>query len=86
MNNLLKFVDYEKFDKRKHNYAVNYSAVVREPKYVHGTLFKEACGVELARKLHENTKDVATDPAFGYEFDYEEGTWIVPSYTPPPPV
>lgn len=91
MNDLLVFVDYELFGgdtvvggrNNRNNYVVNYTAVVREPKYVHGTLFKEACGIELARKLHENTKDLATDPSFGYQFDYDEGTWIIPPYTTP---
>eukprot|EP00594_Rhizosolenia_setigera_P003278 CAMPEP_0178939974 /NCGR_PEP_ID=MMETSP0789-20121207/527_1 /TAXON_ID=3005 /ORGANISM="Rhizosolenia setigera, Strain CCMP 1694" /LENGTH=282 /DNA_ID=CAMNT_0020618913 /DNA_START=241 /DNA_END=1085 /DNA_ORIENTATION=- len=57
----------------KSRFAVNYTAAVREPEYVQGTLFRDACGIDKARSLHEITKEVTRD--MGYSFDYEEGVW-----------
>ncbi len=56
-------------------YPVNYTEVVKTPSYEHGTLFKEMCGIEMARELHELTKEV--DELIGYTFDWENGVWNV---------
>jgi hypothetical protein len=60
-------------------HRVNYAAVVREPTYAHGTLLLEACGVQIARTVHNLTGDIATE--FGYQFNYDKGTWTIPLYT-----
>lgn len=69
MTDILDFIGEEnKFD-------VDYAQTLKPIKYVHGTLFKEFCGLDNARKLHEITK-AESEPA-GYSFDYETGVWTV---------
>mmetsp|Transcript_19603 Transcript_19603/g.28944 ORF Transcript_19603/g.28944 Transcript_19603/m.28944 type:complete len:436 (+) Transcript_19603:77-1384(+) len=58
-------------------FPVNYTLAVKEPAYKQGTLFRDACGLDAARRLHEITKDVEKD--LGYTFNYEEGAWAVAS-------
>lgn len=59
----------------------NFTAVIRVPDYIPGTLFKEICGVEAARRLYNLTKYVSED-LFSYPFNYQDGIWIIP---PPAP-
>ena len=50
--------------------------LVREPSYVHGTQLAKYCGSDVAREVHEATKEV-TDQ-MGYQFDYESASWSLP--------
>jgi len=59
-------------------YDVNYTQVLRLPSYVHGTLVKEVCGKEMARKLNEKTRNVSEN--LGYTFNFTEGVWKIPEY------
>lgn len=69
-NKMAEVVDFlgetQRFD-------VKYTEVVRRPQYVHGTLFKEMCGVEMARELHNKTNWISDQT--GYSFDWEYGVW-----------
>ena len=50
--------------------------LVKEPSYVHGTLAAKYCGVDVAREVHEVTKEVTE--RLGYKFDYESAAWSIP--------
>jgi len=69
MREMLDFVGQEM------KFQLNYAEVLRVPDYTHGTLMRDACGVDMARKVHDQTKNVST--ALGYKFNFEEGIWEV---------
>lgn len=73
-----KMRDVIDFVEERQVYDVNYTAVLKVPSYSHGALFRDACGLEMARQLHEVTQHVSE--AFGYIFDYTEGIWTIPRY------
>jgi len=56
-------------------FDVNYTHVVKVPTYTQGTLFRDLCGIDMAREVYEQTKNVTA--SMGYSFDYEEGVWNV---------
>merc|ERR1712194_184514 len=69
MTEVIHFVGGEmKFD-------LEYDRIIKPPSYVQGTLVKEICGAEVARRINEVTK--VESEALGYRFDREEGVWHV---------
>ncbi len=49
--------------------------IIKEPDYEHVTLVTRICGKEIARDVHEVTKNIAE--RLGYSFDYENGVWLI---------
>lgn len=47
--------------------------VIREPKYKHGTLVAQICGEEVAKMVHDATKEYSA--ALGYVFNDSTGFW-----------
>jgi hypothetical protein len=47
--------------------------VIKEPKYMHGTLVAKVCGKEVSRQVHDATKQYSEK--LGYVFDNENATW-----------
>ena len=47
--------------------------IVKEPAYEQGTLMARVCGKEIARKVHDMTKEISE--ILGYVFDNETATW-----------
>ncbi|CAJ1959328.1 unnamed protein product [Cylindrotheca closterium] len=76
LNTLTPDVDYERFYKDKDRMAMA-TGVIREPKYEHGKLLAEVCGVAIARRVHAKTKAVTKE--LGYVFDNADGTWSLDS-------
>lgn len=69
MKDLLSFIH------EKQMFDVNYTQAIRVPTYKHGSLFSQYCGLDMARNLHNMTKDISDE--IGYMFDYETGVWSV---------
>mmetsp|Transcript_16647 Transcript_16647/g.40603 ORF Transcript_16647/g.40603 Transcript_16647/m.40603 type:complete len:411 (+) Transcript_16647:136-1368(+) len=78
LNTLTPDVDYERFYKDEDRMA-KATNVIREPKYEHGKLLAEVCGVDIARQVHERTKAVTKQ--LGYVFNDEDGTWSLDGST-----
>ena len=49
--------------------------VMRAPSYVPGTLVRDTCGADVARRIHELTRENAE--ALGYAFDNATASWSV---------
>ena len=47
----------------------NYAEAIRVPTHESGSLLSQHCGLDMARKLHNMTKDISDK--IGYVFDYE---------------
>ncbi|GFH53737.1 predicted protein [Chaetoceros tenuissimus] len=48
-------------------------SIVKEPEYEQGTLMARVCGKDIARKVHDITKEFSE--RLGYVFDNETATW-----------
>ena len=68
LDNLTPEIDYSKFFRTD-----QMKDVIKEPKYVHGTLVAEVCGKEVSRQVHDATKQYSEK--LGYVFDDENATW-----------
>lgn len=49
--------------------------IIREPKYTHGTLVSQICGIEAAKMVHNATKEYSI--SLGYDFDDSNGYWTL---------
>lgn len=76
LNTLTPDVDYERFYKDEDRIA-KATNVIREPKYEHGKLLAEVCGLDIARQVHARTKSVTKQ--LGYVFNGADGTWSLDS-------
>ena len=56
--------------------GIELEKLVRQPSYVHGTVLAKYCGNDVAREVHEVTKE--TSEKLGYIFDYESASWSLP--------